>query len=67
MSKEMLKSLIDMIDDKDIDTIFRVLIRFVPEADALPDEIKAIEAANRSIEAEGTIPVQGILSEFSVR
>ena len=44
-----------MIDDNDIDTIFRVLIRFVPEADALPDEIKAIEAANRSIAAEGTI------------
>ena len=55
MSKEVLKSLIDMIDDNDIDTIFRVLIRFVPEEDALPDEIKAIEAANKSIAAEGTI------------
>ena len=55
MSKEILKSLIDMIDENDIDTIFRVLIRFVPEVDALPDEIKAIEAANRSIAAEGTI------------
>ena len=30
-------------------------LRFVPEADALPDEIKAIKAANRSIAAEGTI------------
>ena len=48
MSKEVLKSLIDMIDDNEP-------IRFVPEADALPDEIKAIEAANRSIAAEGTI------------
>ena len=55
MSKEILKSLIDMIDENDVDTIFRVLIRFVPEVDALPDEIKAIEAANRSIAAEGTI------------
>ena len=33
MSKEVLKSLIDMIDDNDIETIFRVLIRFVPEAE----------------------------------
>jgi hypothetical protein len=48
VSKEVLKSLIDMIDDNEP-------IRFVPEADALPDEIKAIEAANRSIAAEGTI------------
>lgn len=55
MSKEILKSLIDMIDENDVDTIFRVLIRFVPEVDALPDEIKAIEAANQSIAAEGTI------------
>ena len=50
-----MKSLIDMIDDNDIDIIFRVLIRFVPEADALLDEIKAIETANRSIAVEGTI------------
>ena len=30
-------------------------IRFVPEAEALPDEIKAIEAANKSIAEKGTI------------
>ena len=30
-------------------------IRFVPEEDALPDEIKAIEVANKSIAAEGII------------
>ena len=60
MSKETLKSLIDMIDESDIDTIFRVLIRFVPEDVALPDEVEAIEAANKSIAESGTVPHDAI-------
>lgn len=46
MSKEMLKNLIDIIAEDDIDTIFKVLIRFIPEDEPLPDEIEAIAAAN---------------------
>ena len=30
MSRETIKYLIDMIPEKDIDTIYRVLVRFVP-------------------------------------
>lgn len=56
MSKEELKGLIDMIDEKDVDTIFKVLIRFVPESEPLPDELEAISKANESIEKYGTIP-----------
>ena len=55
MSKEMLKSLIDLIDDSDTETIFKVLVRFVPESEALPDEIEAIAEANKSITESGTI------------
>ena len=55
MSREVLKDLIDMISDNDIDTIFKVLIRFVPEDAPLPEEIEAIEKANRSIVKEGTV------------
>ncbi|MDE5817825.1 MAG: hypothetical protein K2N41_01535 [Lachnospiraceae bacterium] len=55
MSREVLKDLIDMISDNDIDTIFKVLIRFVPEDVPFPDEIEAIEKANRSIVKEGTV------------
>ena len=55
MSKDTLKGLIDMIDEKDVETIFQVLIRFVPEDVPTPDEIEAIEGANKSIEEEGTI------------
>ena len=55
MSKEMLKGLIDLIDESDTETIFRVLVRFVPEDKALPDEIEAIERANESIAQPGTV------------
>ena len=49
MKKEILKSLIDLIDENDTDTIFRVLIRFVPEDTPLPDEIEAITQAEEEI------------------
>lgn len=49
MSKEMLKNLIDLIDDSDTETIYKVLIRFIPETIALPDEVDAIAVANESI------------------
>lgn len=55
MTKEVLKSLIDLIDERDTETIFRVLIRFVPEDIPLPDEIEAIRQANDSIEVFGTV------------
>lgn len=60
MSKELVKGLIDLIDDSDMDTIFKVLVRFVPEEAPLPDEIEAIERANKSIAEHGTIPHDAI-------
>lgn len=60
MSKEMLKGLIDLIDEKDTETIFRVLVRFVPEDKTLPDEIEAIQRANESIRKEGTVPFDAV-------
>ena len=47
MSKEILKSLIDLIDDNDIETIFRVLVRFVSEDEPQLDEIQAIAYAKQ--------------------
>ena len=60
MSKEMLKNLIDIIAEDNIDTIFKVLIRFVPKDGPIPDKIKVIEATNKSIRGNGTIPHQAI-------
>ena len=45
MSRETIKNLVDMIPEKDIDTIYKVLIRFIPEDDPLPDELEAIREA----------------------
>ena len=45
MSREAIKNLVDMIQEDDIETIYRVLIRFIPEDEPLPDEIEAIREA----------------------
>lgn len=45
MSRETIKYLVDMIPEKDIETIYRVLIRFVPEAEPTTDEIQSIAEA----------------------
>ena len=55
MSKEMLKGLIELVPEEDIETIYRVIIKFVPEDKPLPDEVDAIKRANKSIEENGTI------------
>lgn len=61
MSKEMLKGLIDLIDNNDdMETIFRILVRFVPEDRPLSDELRAIVRANKSIEENGVVSYDAI-------
>ena len=55
MSKEMLKSLIELVPEEDIETLYKVVIKFIPEEQPLPDEISAITRANKSIAEHGTI------------
>ena len=50
MSKETLKNLIELVPDKDIETIYQVVIRFIPEVDPMGDEIESIENAKESSE-----------------
>ena len=45
MSREMLKSLIEYIPTQDIDTIYRVIVKFIPEDIPERDEIEAIKAS----------------------
>lgn len=45
MGREAVKNLIDMIPDEDIEIIYRVLVRFIPEDKPLPDELEAIAEA----------------------
>ncbi len=58
MSREAIKNLVDMIPEDDIETIYRVLIRFVPEDEPLPDEIEAIREAKE--DTNPTIPHSAI-------
>lgn len=55
MSKEALKKLIDLIDEKDIETVYTLLMRYISEDEAMPDEIEALAQAEESIAKYGTI------------
>ncbi len=55
MSKEMLHGLIEMIDDDDIEVLYKVLVKFVPEVPPEPDEIQALENGRRDRTENGTI------------
>ena len=50
MSKAMLHNLIDMLNETDMETIYNVLVRFVPGAKPYADEVSAIAAAEADIE-----------------
>ena len=50
MSREMLHSLVEIVDEKEIDTVCRILLKFVEEEAAMPGEIGAIREARREIE-----------------
>lgn len=58
MSRETVKYLIDMIPEQDIETIYKVLIRFVPEDKPTPDELQAIEEAKA--DNSPTVPHEAI-------
>jgi len=45
MSKETLKNLIDLVPDEDIDTLHKVIIKFIPEVEPEEDEPEIIAAA----------------------
>lgn len=60
MSKEMLKGLIELIPDEDIETLYRVIIKFIPEVKPEPDEIAAIIDGREDRAKNGTIPHEAI-------
>ncbi len=49
MCKTVLHSLIDLLDDTDTETIYKVLIKFVLADEPLPDEVEAIEKTKTEI------------------
>lgn len=52
----MLKGLIELVSEEDIETLYNVVVKFIPENVPLPDEIEAIERVDKSIAKNGTVP-----------
>lgn len=60
MSKDMLKNLIELVPEKDIDVLYRVIVKFIPEVEPEPDEIEAILEGRKDRKENGTIPHEAI-------
>ena len=42
MSRETLKNLIELVPESDIDVLYIVIIKFIPEVEPEPDELAAL-------------------------
>lgn len=56
--KNALKNIIDLVPDEDIDTIYRVVVKFIPEDKPEPDELEAI--AEAKADTSPTVPHEAI-------
>ncbi len=45
MSRELLKNLIDYVPQQDVETIYRVIVKFIPEDVPEADEVESITHA----------------------
>lgn len=50
MSRETLHGLVEIVAEKEIDTVYQILLKFVEEDTPLPDEEEAIREAKQEIE-----------------
>ncbi len=50
MSRDTLRGLVEIIDEKEIDTVCRILLKFIEEDAVIPDEMEAIREARQEIE-----------------
>ena len=55
MSKEILHGLIEMVPEEDIDTLYNVIIKFIPEVPPEPDELEALKEGKRDRAENGTV------------
>lgn len=60
MSKEALKNLIELVPDEDIDILYKVIVKFVPEVEPEPDEIQALLDGRKDRLENGTVPHDAI-------
>lgn len=55
MSRETLKNLIELVPESDIDVLYKVIIKFIPEVEPEPDELAALLEGIQDRKENGTI------------
>ena len=55
MSREALKNLIELVPEKDIDVLYRVIVKFIPEVEPEPGELEAFFEGREDRRKNGTI------------
>lgn len=60
MSKEMLKNLIELVPENDIDVLYRVIVKFIPDEKPEPDEIEALLEGRKDRVENGTVSHESI-------
>lgn len=55
MSRETLKNLIELVPENDIDVLYKVIIKFIPEVEPEPDELAALLEGRQDRKENGTI------------
>lgn len=55
MSRETLKNLIELVPESDIDVLYKVIIKFIPEVEPEPDELAALLEGRQDSKENGTI------------
>ena len=60
INRQHLHTLVDMIEESGLATLYNVMIRFIPEDEAAPDEIEAIAQARAEYERGETVRLEDI-------
>lgn len=60
MSRETLKNLIELVPDSDIDVLYRVIVKFVPEVEPEPEELEALLEGREDRKRNGTVSHEAI-------
>ena len=48
-TRQQLRDIIDVVDSSELDVLYQLLIKFIPESEPMPDEIEAIRMGRDEI------------------
>ena len=55
VTRQQLHNIIDVVNPRELNVLYQVLIKFMPENEATPDEIEAIRAGREEIKRGETV------------